>query len=308
MKKKAPVYLKDCYRLSPDAVIRLDPDKDPTMLVFCVNSGKIYQIYGRAFDFINALNTKVTLGEVMKKLKIPEDEKDPTFQKAIGFVEEACSLGIIELHKGNATLPRFNKNSLKLKTKPPKSSKGGFGGIRALNTYTPLIEPIMVEAYTSSSCFGTGALIWMADETQRPIEELKKGDAILSYDELRRKTLPSRVLRVSRHEGQNDKCYEITLMNGNLITVTENHSLYIFEESRYIDVGQIYELNQGKRTMSLVSPRGDVQKIVQVKPGMAAACTFNLEIEGFPDSGQKKSKEKFTPGQNYFVGGVLAAD
>ena len=90
------------------------------------------------------------------------------------------------------------------------SEGSGLGGCYACGTTWCLIE---------------GTLITMSDYTQKPIEEVKSGDLILSYDPNTKKQIPGIV--VDCYETGSDHKFDVyAFSDGNTLTVFEKHGIY----------------------------------------------------------------------------------
>jgi hypothetical protein len=79
-----------------------------------------------------------------------------------------------------------------------------------------------IEGATLVCCFPAGTLITMADGSLKPIEEIKVGDIVLSYDIEKDMLIPGKVLK--RVEVTREGVYSI---NNGLIKPTDDHPLYV---------------------------------------------------------------------------------
>lgn len=77
----------------------------------------------------------------------------------------------------------------------------------------------------SSRCFHSGQKI-VTKTGSKPISELKKGDFVLSYNEKNQKKEYCPVIENIKFDDNKKKCFKITLKNGRIIKVTEDHKFY----------------------------------------------------------------------------------
>lgn len=75
-------------------------------------------------------------------------------------------------------------------------------------------------------CFGAGTLVRMADQTEKPIEEIRKGDLVLSYDFAARKLVP--VLVSGRMEKKHKSLVKLVLEDREVIC-TPDHPFFTME-------------------------------------------------------------------------------
>lgn len=75
-----------------------------------------------------------------------------------------------------------------------------------------------------SSCFAPGTLV-VTPTGNKPIEEIKVGDVVLSYNEKTRENEERVVIRVLNFENTK-RTIRVRLKNGQTITATEDHKFY----------------------------------------------------------------------------------
>jgi hypothetical protein len=98
-------------------------------------------------------------------------------------------------------------------------------------------------------CFISGTLVSMSDGTQLPIEKIKEGDEVLSFED--RKTIVS---ELEIH--LTSKLSIITLSNNNVIKTTEVHPFYVKDKGLSVISPDIYEDSYGDKLPQLI--KGDL--------------------------------------------------
>ncbi len=166
------------------------------------------------------------------------------------------------------------------------------------------------------TCFVAGTLVHTA-EGLKPIEQIKVGDLVRTYDESGRKFLTGKVTELYRHNVK--LLYKIILSDGSVLKTTWNHPFYVTgsgverianSEQRIAASlsamliinnntvkserkGSWVEAKDLHRGNSLLNSRGNPASVVSVEPLPSPDITvYNFEVEGT---------------HNYFVGeqGVL---
>ena len=82
-----------------------------------------------------------------------------------------------------------------------------------------------------SLCFVAGTQISLDNETSLPIEEIKRGDQVLSYNEISGQLEPAEVLKTFEHIATQ------YLIINNELRVTANHPLYV--DGNWLEAGSI---------------------------------------------------------------------
>lgn len=119
------------------------------------------------------------------------------------------------------------------------------------------------------TCFLTGTLILLADGTKKPIEKVREGDIIISYNIEDSEVVKNKVTRLLHH-GKNDDGYLI--ING-ILKVTPNHAIYTNNE--WIPAGKI------KIGDYVVRSNGEKTRVysIDIKPAVVNNV-YNLHIDG----------------------------
>lgn len=100
----------------------------------------------------------------------------------------------------------------------------------------------------SGCCFPAGTMITMADRSQKPIEQVKVGDRVLSYD-TRRECFTSWTVKML-----GDPVHPVYNINNGLIQLTIDHPLYIKKPDESIGLGAV----DAEISKQFITYRGDV--------------------------------------------------
>jgi len=138
----------------------------------------------------------------------------------------------------------------------------------------------------SNSCFVAGTRITTPSGT-RPIEELRIGDVVLAYDESTGRVVARAVTATFIHPDQTVGA--LPLSDGRVLRVTANHPIYLPDQQRYADAG---ELTGDERLLSLSASARTSSMIAGAFQAAAAdpVTVYNITVGGE---------------HNYFAEGVL---
>lgn len=146
---------------------------------------------------------------------------------------------------------------------------------------------------SGGGCFLSGTKVRMADESLKNIEEIKQGEFVLSFDEVKQEFVASKVGKLLIHTKENTNNWEngyfvLETENGEKVNVTGNHLIYNYEKKEYIRVD---ELNLGDSVRIFKDNQIILSKVNSLKYYPAKLnVVYNLEL-GEP--------------HNYFAEGIL---
>ena len=132
---------------------------------------------------------------------------------------------------------------------------------------------------TPSTCFLAGTSVSMSDGTEKPIEDIKVGDVVLSYDEKSKSNVASIVKKTLHHPKEQTNSY---LIINNKLRVTPNHPTLVNNKWQRIDnanIGKVLRLQNGNNLI-----------ITSIRIVYDKVPTYNLEVEDT---------------HTYYAGGVL---
>jgi hypothetical protein len=144
------------------------------------------------------------------------------------------------------------------------------------------------------ACFISGTLVSMSDGTQLPIEKIKEGDEVLSFED--RKTIVS---ELEIH--LTNKLSIITLSNDVVIKTTEEHPFYVKGKGLSVISPEKYEDAYGDKLPQLIegdlllNENGDNLSIISIEFTELESQieVFNLGLNGE---------------ENYYVNGILVGN
>jgi hypothetical protein len=144
-------------------------------------------------------------------------------------------------------------------------------------TEPPQTQPPSTPAPSGDGCFLAGTAITMADGSTKPIEAIKKGDKVMSYDKKANVFKPNKVKKIFKHTSDNG----YLLINGYL-KVTPNHP--VLSDGYWVQVGFLKVGN------TLLNIKGEYEKIKTIKKFEGTNTTYNFDV---------------IPDHNYIAGGYV---
>lgn len=128
-------------------------------------------------------------------------------------------------------------------------------------------------------CFGAGTLILLPDGRQKPIEDIRPGDVVESYDVNQHQMVSGTVSQTFVHTGA--QTYVLKTTAGTIVT-TANHPFWT--GNKWVEAGDL------KLGTQLLDDHGKTQMAMGGFKG-PQATVYNLEVDN--------------PNHNYFAGGIL---
>lgn len=152
----------------------------------------------------------------------------------------------------------------------------------------PFVFPILcllgVAACSEESCFAAGTPI-ETPTGARPIETLREGDIVWSYDLLAGRPVAAPISRTYVH--RNALVRDLRLAGGVTLRVTDEHPFFVPGEQRYLPAS---ELSVGVELASLEATSLSETPVVSSSEQRGRTTVYNIEVAGF---------------HNYFAAGVL---
>jgi hypothetical protein len=141
-------------------------------------------------------------------------------------------------------------------------------------TKTP--TPSGNQAGGGGGCFLGGTLILMADNSTKPIEQVKEGDEVIEFDEKTFTFHGGKVTKLFSHQADR------YMMFNNTLRITDNHPVFL--KGKWVEAGTLKKgdllLGENKKPIAVES----------IKLGKASVDVFNLEVE---------------PYHSYIAGGIV---
>jgi hypothetical protein len=151
-------------------------------------------------------------------------------------------------------------------------------------------------------CFAEGSLVTLADGSTKPIESMKVGDQVLSYDESTDSPIVTTVMKPIRHEPRMHLMHDFTLDNGRVIRATDKHPIFVFENHDYALTKEVAALVTLGVKVSLLDQSGRPVRIRSVRTYKERLPTYNLSVDGVVDGAGESSQGL---GHNYYIEGAL---
>lgn len=153
-------------------------------------------------------------------------------------------------------------------------------------------------------CFVAGTRIRMADGGLKNIETIVEGDVVLSFDEISKEVISSKVERVHRHKASKQKLYEFIMADGARFVVTDIHPLYAANLDSYVRVEDMYVKFSHAEDFYLKNVDGVAVPVVSITEFEDTVPVFNFEVEGISKYSSKYGR--YGLGHNYFAEDYLA--
>ena len=149
---------------------------------------------------------------------------------------------------------------------------------------------------SSSGCFPAGTLILMADGTYKPIETVKSGDYVVSYDFKTGENVKAKVLEVEKPIHYH--MYTLTFSDGSVLKTTNEHPIYVKNKGwSSISPEITWE------THHLIVNKLEVgDKIVKVN---GTVVLMNISYKEYPEGIQTYNLKTILHHHNYYADGVL---
>jgi hypothetical protein len=148
---------------------------------------------------------------------------------------------------------------------------------------------------SQSCCFPAGSLVAMADGTSKPIEDVKVGDEILTFDESKMAQATGRVGALKRP--LRDALCHILFSDGTLATPTPDHPLFTTDGWKSVDP-EAGTVSYGHEVGKLAE--GDM---VLSQSGLYKMVTSITTVHG---EFQTYTLKEVSPIPNFYCQGVLA--
>lgn len=163
--------------------------------------------------------------------------------------------------------------------------------IRNPNDYS--IANKMLEGGFGAGCFAPGTMVQTPDGL-RPIEDLRPGDEVYSYDEKQAKVVINVLDELLiHHQYEQDPLLEVSFTDGTVIEVTSNHLFWYPAKRQWRAIGQMEKGQQVWQVNAVVGQtQGHLLTIKNMQTLGRGQTVFNLSMKGEP--------------RNYLVGsGIL---
>jgi RHS repeat-associated protein len=143
-------------------------------------------------------------------------------------------------------------------------------------------------------CFVAGTPVLMANGTEKAIEVIQAGEAILAWNDQTRQTFQTRVIKPLHHEAKAQTLFDIELEDGRRFTVNNNHPIYVIEDDEFILTRDLAARFANGQPITFQDNKGQPVRIANIYMRKQQCKVYNLEVEGQAQNGH-----------TYYAGGVL---
>ena len=146
----------------------------------------------------------------------------------------------------------------------------------------------------ADSCFVAGTPVLMADGSEKPIEAIQVGEAVLAWNEETKTMFATKVVRALHHEEKMQTLFDIELEDGRKFTVNNDHPMYVVEDGDFTITDELAARFAKGQPVTFQDSKNQPVKIVSLRMHRQVCKTYNLYVEG---QGQK--------GHTYYANGIL---
>ena len=143
-------------------------------------------------------------------------------------------------------------------------------------------------------CFVAGTPVLMADGSEKPIDRIQAGEAVVAWNDQTRETFQTRVIKPLHHEAKAQTLFDIELENGRRLTVNNNHPIYVIEDDEFILSRELAARFANGQRITFQDSQGQPIRVANIHMRRQICKVYNLEVEG-----QGKN------GHTYYADGVL---
>jgi hypothetical protein len=141
----------------------------------------------------------------------------------------------------------------------------------------------------------------MGDGTTKNIQDVKVGELVKTYDELKGVYTVSPVTKAQHHEKRAQVLFTFTFANGKSVTSNDVHLIYVVDFGRYLSAEAIYHTWRPGQKLMLLGDNGKPTEISFIERSEAEVETFNIHVKSPYDTDNSTGRY----GHNYFADGVM---
>jgi RHS repeat-associated protein len=143
-------------------------------------------------------------------------------------------------------------------------------------------------------CFVAGTPVLMADGSEKPIESIQVGEAVLAWNEETKQIFATKVVSALHHEEKMQILLDIQLEDGRSLTVNNDHPMYVMEDGDFTFTDEIAARFAKGKTVTFLDSKNNPVKIASLGMRSKICKMYNLHVEG---QGKK--------GHTYYASGIL---
>lgn len=195
---------------------------------------------------------------------------------------------------------RFSDNSYNFNSGTQNCDLEENGGGNPCATAGCVVRSLCLPLY----CFVAGTKILLANGHEKNIENIQKGDKIISFDERTQQKIIGTVEHPIAHESRIQKLHHFEFVDGTKLTSNGDHPFYVVEKDNWLEANQIYKIYQAGVKVSFLNIKNKKISIKKMTIENKKVPVYNLEVDGISKNDDKYGK--WGRGHNYYANGILS--
>ena len=144
------------------------------------------------------------------------------------------------------------------------------------------------------ACFVAGTPVLMADGSEKPIENIQVGEAVLAWNEETKTIFSTTVVKALHHEEKPQTLFDVELEDGRKFTVNNDHPMYVVEDGDFVFTDDLAARFGTGKPITFQDNKNQPVRIASLKMRRETCKMYNLYVEG-----QGKN------GHTYYASGIL---
>jgi RHS repeat-associated protein len=130
------------------------------------------------------------------------------------------------------------------------------------------------------SCFVVGTPVLMADGSEKPIESIQVGEAVLAWNEETKTTFSTKVVSALHHEEKMQTLFDVELEDGRRLTVNNDHPMYVVEDGTFTFSDEFAARFAKGESITFLDKKNQPIKVASLQMRRQVCKTYNLHVEG----------------------------
>lgn len=157
---------------------------------------------------------------------------------------------------------------------------------------------------TWSYCFVAGTQVTLKSGQTKAIEDVKVGEWVQTYDEVKKEVVSSPVEKVFHHEPRMG--YLLTFHFGEeTLTSNDSHRFFLPRENTYYSAMELYQQWQNGKRIHLLSSSSSEVLVSKIEIKTDKVPLYNLHVKGRYDLPTSENPAQHLANHNYYANGVL---
>jgi hypothetical protein len=148
--------------------------------------------------------------------------------------------------------------------------------------------------YEPAECFVAGTPVLMADGSEKPIESIQVGEAVLAWNEETKTIFSTKVVSALHHDEKLETLFDIELDDGRTFTTNNNHPMYVVEDGDFKFTDELAGRFAKGEPVTFQDNNNQPVRITSLRMRRQTCKMYNLHVEG-----QGKN------GHTYYANGIL---